>query len=167
MRADIIEGHIITEGSRAIGINEKSYFGIRDGDRVELSLIEATYLLSKDRLKIFKDNQPLTITHFKEKLLRKGIYQKYIVYQDLRDRGYIVKTGFKYGAEFRLYRRGTVPGQGHSDYLVKVLPEEAALNVLDLSSYVRVAHGVKKILLLSIVDEEGDITYYNIEWTRP
>jgi tRNA-intron endonuclease len=32
---------------------------------------------------------------------------------------------------------------------------------------VRVAHGVNKYLLLAVVDEENDITYYNIEWTRP
>lgn len=37
----------------------------------------------------------------------------------------------------------------------------------DLSSYVRVAHGVNKKLLFAVVDDENDITYYNVEWTRP
>ena len=35
------------------------------------------------------------------------------------------------------------------------------------ASYVRVSHGVNKKLLLAIVDEDFDITYYNVEWTRP
>ncbi len=38
---------------------------------------------------------------------------------------------------------------------------------MDFSSYVRVAHGVNKNLMLAVVDEEGDITYYNVEWVRP
>ena len=87
--------------------------------------------------------------------------------EDLKNRGYIIKTGFKYGSEFRLYERGGGPGKGHSDYLVKVLYENYDVRVLDFSSYVRVAHGVNKKLLLAIVDEDLDITYYNVEWTRP
>ena len=39
-------------------------------------------------------------------------YAKYIVFRDLKDRGFVIKTGFKYGSEFRLYNRGGGPGQG-------------------------------------------------------
>ena len=28
-------------------------------------------------------------------------------------------------------------------------------------------HGVNKKLLFAVVDDENDITYYNVEWTRP
>ncbi len=90
-----------------------------------------------------------------------------MVFRDLKNRGYIIKTGFKYGSEFRLYERGTSPGNGHSNYLVKVTTEKDNLPLKDLSSQVRVAHGVNKYLLLAVVDQENDITYYNIEWTRP
>ena len=95
------------------------------------------------------------------------LFYRYIVYQDLRNRGYIVKTGFKYGSEFRLYERGKSPGNGHSDFVVRVLTENQDISVLNFSSYVRVAHGVNKKLLLAVVDDEQDITYYNVEWTRP
>ena len=63
--------------------------------------------------------------------------------------------------------RGGGPGQDHSDYLVKIIYETYDINVLDFASYVRVSHGVNKKLLLAIVDDDFDITYYNIEWTRP
>ena len=91
----------------------------------------------------------------------------YSKYKDLKNRGYIIKTGFKYGSEFRLYERGTGPGHAHSDFLVKVLYETNEVNVLDFASYVRVSHGVNKKLLLAVVDDDLDVTYYNIEWTRP
>ena len=95
------------------------------------------------------------------------IYGRYIVFRDLKDRGYVIKTGFKYGSDFRLYDRGSGPGKGHSDYLVKIIYETYEINALDFSSYVRVSHGVNKKLLLAIVDDDFDITYYNVEWTRP
>ena len=97
----------------------------------------------------------------------KEIYGKYIVFRDLKDRGYVIKTGFKYGSDFRLYNRGGGPGKGHSDYLVKIIHETYEIDALDFSSYVRVSHGVNKKLLLAIVDDDLDITYYNVEWTRP
>ena len=97
----------------------------------------------------------------------RDLYGRYIVYRDLKDRGYVIKTGFKYGSDFRLYDRGRSPGKGHSDFLVKIVYENFDINVLDFSSYVRVSHGVNKKLLLAIVDDDFDITYYNVEWTRP
>ena len=103
----------------------------------------------------------------KQIIKEEELYGKYVVYRDLKDRGYVIKTGFKYGSEFRLYNRGGGPGQGHSDYLVKIIFENYDINALDFASYVRVSHGVNKKLLLAIVDEDFDITYYNVEWTRP
>lgn len=158
---------VVLTGPKAIGLNNKSFFGRIEGENVELSLIEATYLFDYDRITIFQDDKELKVEFFKEKLIKSGDYNNFIVYRDLRNRGYIVKTGFKYGAEFRLYGRGKSPGDGHSEYLVKVLEENDTISILNFSSYIRVAHGVKKSLLLSVVDEEGDVTYYSAEWTRP
>lgn len=167
MRGELMDNLVVLTGPKAIGLNNKSFFGRIEGENVELSLIEATYLFDHDRITIFQDDKELKVEFFKEKLIKSGDYNNFIVYRDLRNRGYIVKTGFKYGAEFRLYGRGKSPGDGHSEYLVKVLEENDTISILNFSSYIRVAHGVKKSLLLSVVDEEGDVTYYGAEWTRP
>ena len=134
---------------------------------LQITLIEALYLAEKGKLKISKKGKNISIDEMYEKVRGKDLFIKYLVYTDLRNRGYIVKTGFKYGSEFRLYERGKSPGDGHSDYLVKVVPENCEIPATDFSSYVRVAHGVNKKLLFAVVDEENDITYYNVEWTRP
>ena len=99
--------------------------------------------------------------------LIEDLFGKFLVYSDLKNRGYVIKTGFKYGSEFRLYDRGLAPGKGHSNYLVKVVYEKYNIDALDFASYVRVSHGVNKNLLLAVVDDDLDITYYNVEWTRP
>ncbi|MCQ2972891.1 MAG: tRNA-intron lyase [archaeon] len=167
-----LENEIVTvkieEGAKKpIALNEKSYFGKIEGDNLHLSIIEACYLSEKGRLNVFEDDVECMTAYLLDLIKTKGLLGKYLVYRDLKDRGYIIKTGFKYGAEFRLYDRGRGPGKGHSDYLVKVVFEEYDINVLDFASYIRVSHGVNKKLLLAMVDEDFDITYYNVEWTRP
>ena len=158
----------IEEGSKKpIALHEKSKFGKIEADSLNLSLIEACYLLEKGRLNIFEDDIECSVGYIIDLLKQQDLYGKYIVFRDLKDRGYIIKTGFKYGSEFRLYDRGGGPGQEHSDYLVKIIHENYDINVLDFASYIRVSHGVNKKLLLAIVDEDFDITYYNVEWTRP
>ena len=158
----------IEEGSKKpIALHEKSMFGKIEADYLNLSLIEACYLLEKGRLNIYEDNVECSIGYLMDLLKEQDLYGKYIVYRDLKDRGFVIKTGFKYGSDFRLYDRGRSPGKGHSDFLVKIVYENFDINVLDFSSYVRVSHGVNKKLLLAIVDDDFDITYYNVEWTRP
>ena len=157
---------IIREGNIA-KIHEKSHYGNMTEDGLELSLIEALYLLEKGKLEVNIDSDDVSIEKLIKLIRGQGSFTNYIVFKDLRNRGYIVKTGFKYGSEFRLYERGKSPGEGHSNYLVKVASENSKFMMSDLSSYVRVAHGVNKKLLFAVVDDENDITYYNVEWTRP
>ncbi|EKF85498.1 tRNA-intron lyase [Methanobacterium formicicum] len=170
MDAELIGELVIIKDKKAVALSEKSHYGKFNQDELQLSLMEAFYLQEKGKIKILdKKNQNKVISpdEMREFIQDKDLIYRYMVYRDLRNRGYIVKTGFKYGSEFRLYERGKSPGDGHSDFVVKVVTENQDISVLDFSSYVRVAHGVNKKLLLAVVDDEQDITYYNVEWTRP
>jgi tRNA-intron endonuclease len=170
MRGELFEELVfinIKENQRAVSLNQKSHFGKIEEDILVLSLIEAMYLLEKGRFNLFQEGEAIEPGHLRSLIREKGLNGKYVVFRDLKDRGYIIKAGFKYGSEFRLYERGNVPGEGHSEYLVKIIYEYEDLKVSDISSYARVAHGVKKSLLLAVIDEDGDITYYKLKWTRP
>lgn len=167
MRSELSKDIVTIYEPSSVKINQKSHFGNLIDNRIELSLIEAAYLLEKSKISIFRDEKEYDLKEFINLLKEKELYIKYSVFRDLRNRGYIVKTGYKYGTEFRLYGRGKSPGSGHSEYVVRIISENYDLNIMDFSSYVRVAHGVNKKLMLAVVDEEGDITYYNVEWIRP
>ncbi len=170
MDAELIGELVIIKDKKAVALSEKSHYGKFNQDELQLSLMEAFYLQEKGKIEILdKKNQDkiISLDEMRELIQDKDLIYRYMVYRDLRNRGYIVKTGFKYGSEFRLYERGKSPGDGHSDFVVKVVTENQNISVLDFSSYVRVAHGVNKKLLLAVVDDEQDITYYNVEWTRP
>ncbi len=167
MNSELSGDLVIITDNKGAKLHEKSHYGNITEEGLQLSLIEALYLMEKDKLEILSDNKEISLDEMFEIIRSEDLLTRYIVFRDLRNRGYIVKTGFKYGSEFRLYERGKSPGDGHSNYLVKVAPENCTMTMFDLSSYVRVAHGVNKKLLFAVVDDENDITYYNMEWTRP
>jgi tRNA-intron endonuclease len=167
MNAELSGDLVVVRDGNIAKIHEKSHYGNRTEDGLQLSLIEALYLIEKGKLDVVIDSEAVSIEKMFQIIRNQGSFANYVVFKDLRNRGYIVKTGFKYGSEFRLYERGKSPGDGHSNYLVKVANENSEFMMSDLSSYVRVAHGVNKKLLFAVVDDENDITYYNVEWTRP
>lgn len=167
MDAELVGELVIIKDKKAVALNEKSHYGKFNQDELQISLMEAHYLQEKGKITILDHGKIFSLDEMRELIQNKDLLYRYIVFRDLRNRGYIVKTGFKYGSEFRLYERGKSPGDGHSDFVVKVVTENQDISVLNFSSYVRVAHGVNKKLLLAVVDDEQDITYYNVEWTRP
>jgi tRNA-intron endonuclease len=86
---------------------------------------------------------------------RKDFLALYEVYEDWRMRGYILKTGFKFGTHFRLYMPGASPtlmGEEwiHSKHAIHVFPRESKLLISEWARAIRVAHGVKKTFILAI-----------------
>ena len=164
--------HALLDKDRAIVLDEKEAsrlwnkgaFGeLKDG-KLQLSLLEALFLMETGKLKTDKSYTEL----FKECSDKYGSFLHILnVYKDLRARGYVVKTGFKFGAHFRLYERGIKPGEGHSDFLVHMIPEEYKFELQDLSRAVRLSHSVKKKIWYAINDSEGDVTYYQIVRVKP
>ena len=84
---------------------------------------------------------------------------RYVVYRDMRNRGYIVKTALKFGADFRVYDRGVKPGEDHAKWIVYPVHEGSQFSWFELSAKNRVAHSTRKRLLLAVVDVEDDVTY--------
>ena len=97
----------------------------------------------------------------------KNFWIRYCVFKDMRDKGYIIKTALKFGADFRVYERGVKPGEDHAKWIVYPVHETSGLTWHEFSAKNRVAHSTRKKLLIGIVDEEGDVTYYEIRWVRP
>lgn len=168
MYSVLVNDRVIVKDENAHNLYNRRYYGNLTSIGLELSFIEALYLLVREKIEVFdEDDNIITVEDLTNIIRERHIFSHYLVYKDLRTRGYIIKTGFKYGSDFRIYERGHSPGDGHSSFLVKILSEEQNIKVTDFSSYVRVAHGVRKSLLLAVVDDEYDITYYDIEWTKP
>lgn len=163
---------VITENSdEARELYNQSRFGtLMENGKVELSLLEAHYLMEKGRLRVNGDSgKVLLFESFLKKARRiePNFWIRYCVFRDMRNRGYIIKTALKFGADFRVYDRGVKPGEDHAKWVVFPVHEGSTLTWHDFSAKNRVAHSTKKRLLLAIVDDENDVTYYEVKWTRP
>ena len=170
IKSRLIEQRVITEDSDiARELFNQSSFGKIIDNKVQLSLLESLYLLEKNKIVIIDKIKPLTFENFL-KLAKKtepNFWIRYCVFKDLRDRGYVVKTALKFGADFRVYDRGIKPGEDHAKWIVYPVHETDSFTMYEFSAKNRVAHSTRKNLLLGIVDEENDVTYYEINWVKP
>ena len=91
------------------------------------------------------------------------------VYQTLRERGVVPKTGYKFGADFRTYATvETVDELDHSELLVRVHPATYVFEPRDLALDVRLAHGVRKTMVFALVDDASDdLEWWSIERLTP
>ena len=163
-------GKIISSNSaEAHSFHDKSYFGEPVGEKVQYSLAEALYLADKGKMDIFHKDKKLSLRSLMEKLKKidRKIDTKYPVFKDLREKGYIVKTALKFGAEFRVYDKGSSPNESHARWIVFTDSESQRLTWHEFAAKSRIAHSTKKKLLLAIVDDENDIIYYEVNWIKP
>jgi tRNA-intron endonuclease len=150
-------------------------FGKRVGERLELGFPEALYLLEKKRISLSKEGRRFSFQRLMEFALKKDrrIHEKYLVYRDLRDRGLVVKTGFKFGCDFRVYQRGVTVKRGpkapseHTRWIVYAVPEDYTCSFQELSRAVRLAHSIRATMLWAIVDSDLDVTYFEVTRKKP
>lgn len=165
-----LNGQVISSNTiEAQSLYEKSSFGEKVGEKIHYSIPEVIYLVERGKMDLFSGKKKISENELinKFKKIDKKIQVKYPVFKDLREKGYVVKTALKFGAEFRVYEKGSKPGEKHARWVVFTDHESNKLTWHEFSAKNRVAHSTKKKLLLAILDEEGDITYYEVEWLRP
>ena len=165
-----IEGEavLLEDSDEARLLYERSRFGaiVRKGI-VKLSLLEATYLVEAEKITLKGRVKTVEQLIRKGKRIDKQFPIKYIAFRDLRKRGYTVKTALKFGADFRVYDKGVKPGEDHAKWVVYAVHESNTLTWQEFSAKNRVAHSTRKKLLLAVVDDEEDVTYWEVSWTRP
>jgi len=132
----------------------------------ELSLIEAYYLISKDKITIFdvKSEKYLSSNEFYEiaKKTHHKFEDKYIIYKDLREKGYVPRPGLKFGADFVVYKKG--PGLEHSSFIVHVQPNDSRISAIDMVRAGRLATSVRKKFVIA---NPLTCSYYFFEWFKP
>jgi len=152
------------------------YFGFYDerNDELILSLTEGLYLLEKGVLKILLNNRELTKEELIEyaKKVEPKFVEKYLVYKQLRDKGYTIGTALKFGADFRVYEKGVLPKRGqrsereHSKWVLYPVREEDKFTLYEFTAKNRVAHSTRKKLLIGIVKKDNSIRFFEFSWKK-
>ncbi len=134
---------------KPIGVR-KPQLGDQFRDPSELSYFEAVYLFEEKKLKILdEDGKKLSKKSFLDRC-----YQQYMnfenkmgVYKFLRNLGYIVRPGLKFGVDFAVYIKG--PGLEHSPYMVQIIEREGKIDPIELVRAGRLATTVKKNFVIA------------------
>ncbi|MHA2059155.1 MAG: tRNA-intron lyase [Candidatus Ranarchaeia archaeon] len=147
--------------------NQGMFGSILKGGKLALDPFEAGILLERRRIQITKDQDETsyyTIQEFLEffGLKDKSFWGKYLVYKDLKDRGYPVKPGLGDLIDFRVYPRGGRPGDSAAKYFIHIVTEGLPTSVSKLYDAISYSKRNKRNLILAIGDRSGDIVYYQV-----
>ncbi|MHA1300132.1 MAG: tRNA-intron lyase [Candidatus Helarchaeota archaeon] len=157
-------GQIIIPASEADFFVEHGYYGTKQDDgTLTLDPVETILLMERNRINVInKAGKKYTYQEMINKFLEANpnFWITYLVYKDLRGRGYIVRPGFGEGSNYRIYGRGAKVGVNPSKFVVSIITEGKALNLMDLDKIVKSAKSIRKSLVLAVVDRQGEVTYY-------
>jgi len=158
------EGVLVPSSEDIEGLTSRGY-GTPQDSNVFLNHCEALYLLDKSIIEV-KDEKSGSLVNFQQllsgaKTKDKNAWVRYLLYRDLRSRGYVVREGFGLGIDFRVYKRGEY-GTSTADYLVLGIMEGQPVAIEELARILSRAQGLKKTLVLSVLNRRGEIVYYTL-----
>lgn len=130
-----------------------------------LDPIEGLYLLERGLIKIRGSDGEMDVEELRSiaRETMERFDEKYLVYKDLRDRGYIVTPGIKYGCDFAVYRYG--PGIDHAPYIVEVRRVDERISASEIVRSGRLATTVRKTFIIAAV-EGNKVRYLGFEWWK-
>jgi tRNA-intron endonuclease len=153
----------ISDKSSADALSQRGY-GVLEKKVLLLCFYEALYLMDKGVVEVRKANH--RTVSFRELLecyekANENAWACYLVFRDLRSRGYVVREGFGAGVDFRVYERGDY-SKDTAKYLVVTVQEGKPVPVESLSRALTQSLSLKKELVLGVMNRRGEIVYYSV-----
>lgn len=159
----IDKGVLVSEKQSVDELSSRGY-GTVNGDGLMLTFYESLYLLDKGLLEVFdEDGGTAGFQHLLKcyEAVDENAWVGYLVYRDLRSRGYVVREGFGLGVDFRVYERGDY-SKDTAKYLIVSVQEGKPISVEDLTRALTQSLSLKKELILAVMNRRGEIVYYSI-----
>src|SRR5436309_1635121 len=135
-----------------------------DGKRYVLKDYEALFLLYAEKLRLLDEaGDEVSFQALSEKAQRQSSesWTRFMIYRDLRTRGYVVKEGFGFGTDLRVYERGEFPKKA-AKYVVFALDEGIETDVNDLRKSVKDITKMGKEAIIAVIERRGEVIYYKV-----
>jgi tRNA-intron endonuclease len=133
-----------------------------------LDLMEGYYLLTKKSMDIEDQNGKVMSVKEVEKACEASypeFGEKFVVYRKLREAGYVVTPGIKFGSDFAVYEHG--PGIDHAPYIVQVMPPSQSITATSMVRSGRLATTVRKQFIIAMPDgEKKGVEFLRFDWWR-
>lgn len=157
-------GIVVSSPEDVDGLSLRGY-GVSENETLTLTFYEALFLLGKGIIEI-KDEKTREEVSFQDLLKRfqsvdENAWVRYLIYRDLRSRGYVTREGFGLGIDFRVYERGEY-GKETAKYLIFGIQEGQPVTVEELARALRYVQSLKKKLVLAVINRRGEVVYYSL-----
>ena len=138
-------------------------FGESEKDSLILNSFETLYLLYNDKLELKKINKSIVFDELMQKYIQKNddILIQFLLYRDLRTKGYVVKDGFGFGSDFRVYERGNY-GLKDAKFLIFAFNEGTQQKISKLYKNIEEITKMGKEPIIAVIERRGEIIYYKI-----
>jgi tRNA-intron endonuclease, archaea type len=138
-------------------------YGEKIKDMYILENYEALFLLYSKRLVLKKQKSTLDFSTFLQTLLKNdlSIFTKFLIFRDLRTRGYIAKEGFGFGNDFRVYERGEYSRKA-AKYVIFGINEGISVKANILFENIRSIEKMGKEAIIAVIERRGEIIYYKV-----
>ena len=161
-------GEIRVTQRERFGELEEAGYGGREGKELTLRDYEALYLLYAKKLDLSDpEGRKVGFERLAEISQKKAedFWTKFVIYRDLRSRGYVVREGFGFGTDLRVYERGDYPKKP-AKYVVFALDEGIEKGMADLQKSVREMAKMGKEAIIAVIERRGEVIYYKVSRAR-
>lgn len=138
-------------------------YGEQEGKGLILKSFESLYLLYIEKLILKKGKKQLGFDEFMVMCQKDDpeILTKFLIYRDLRNRGYVVKEGFGFGSDFRVYERGQF-GEKGAKFLIFGLSEGQQEKIGAMQKKIEQITQMGKEPIIAVIERRGEVIYYKI-----
>lgn len=142
---------------------EQKGYGDLENEKLFLREFETLYLLYTKRLILKKGKKQIDFDSFMNTCQKTDpeILTKFLIYRDLRNRGYVVKDGFGFGSDFRVYERGHFGKKG-AKFLIFGLNEGQQEKMGSMQKKIEEIAQMGKEPIIAVIERRGEVIYYKI-----
>lgn len=160
------DGVYIIKSDAKSELSEKGYGDIRE-KRLYLKDYESLYLMYINRLIVKKLKSEISLEEMVEFAMKRDsdAWTKFLIYRDMRSRGYVAKEGFGFGVDFRVYNRGEF-GDKPAKVVVFGLDQGREISVESMVSSVDQITRMGKEPVISVIESRGEVIYYKVSRAR-
>jgi len=159
----LVKNHTIIENIQTQKDLELKGLGEFNKNDFFLKPFESLYLLYTKKLDLRNGSKNIGFDVFLQSCIKEDpdALTKFLIFRDLRTKGYIVKDGFGFGSDFRVYERGQF-GNKDAKYLVFALNEGKHEKIGQLQKKIEEITKMGKEPIISVIERRGEIIYYKV-----
>ncbi len=163
VEGELVKDQILISNKETQKILEQKGYGEISKKKFFLKPFEALYLLYCNKLKLKNREKIIDFNSLMQTCIKhnEDALTKFLIFRDLRSRGYTVKDGFGFGSDFRVYERGHY-GEKGAKYLVFGLSEGKQEKIGQLQKKILQITQMGKEPIIAVIERRGEVIYYKI-----